>query len=444
MHSSHVSRRSFLACTGAAAVLSAASWSRVHGAGNKLRVASVGTGGKGTSDLNGVAASPEVQVVGLCDIDPSEKHLGWAAKKFTDAKTYADWRRLIDDEKNFDALIVSTPDHMHAPVALPAMQLRKHIFCQKPLTHTVHEARQMRKAAAKYNLVTQMGNQVQSSENYRTAVKLVHDGAIGKVKAVHSWQAGGVRWRLVDDRPAGSDPIPAGLNWDNWLGVAKERPFKEKLYHSFNWRAWQDFSNGQLGDFGCHILDPVFLALKLTAPSTILAKAAPMNNETWSKWSTVDYTFPGTELTAGSIPVTWYDGEGQLPPAEVTALVGSMKLPGSGSILIGEKGNLLIPHGSAMPKLLPEEKFASYKIDPQPKGDHYVAWADACRGIGKTVSNFDYAGNLTESVLLGTIAIRRPGETLTWDAEKLTFANNAAATTLVTKPYRKGWEPAWV
>lgn len=438
---SRLTRRSFIAAS--AASLSALSYSRVLGAGGKLRVASIGCGGKGKSDLDGVAASPEVQVVALCNIDSTEPHLGWAAKKYTAAKTYADWRRTLDDEKNFDAVIVSTPDHMHAPIALPAMHLRKHVFCQKPLTHTVHEARQMTLAAKKYNLVTQMGNQVQSSDNYRTAVKLVHDGAIGKVKAVHSWQSGNLRWLLVDDRPAGSDPIPEGLNWSNWLGVAPERPYKKEIYHSFNWRAWQDYSNGQLGDFGCHILDPVFMALKLTAPTTIKATAAPMNKEVWYKWSVVEYVFPGTEITDGKpVPVTWYDGFEKMPPPEALGAAAKVaKLPGSGSVIHGTKGSLLVPHGREMPSVVTNP---SFKFEPQPKGDHYVAWADACRGVGKATSNFDYSGPLTEAVLLGTIAIRRPGESLTWNSAKLQFANNAAANALVTKPYRKGWEPAWV
>src|SRR4051794_10914136 len=293
-----LSRRSFLQA-GAASVLGAASWSRVYGANETLRVAAVGTGGKGWDDVTHVSASPHVRYVALCDIDESDQHLGRAAKKFPDAKTLTDWRRLLDAGKEFDALTVSTPDHMHAPVSLPAMQLGKHVFCQKPLTHTLFEARQMRLAARKYRVVTQMGNQIQSHEFYRTAVKLVHDGVIGKVKEVHSWQAGAMRWMLVDDRPPGSDPVPPTLKWDDWLGVAPERPYKEKIYHPFAWRAWQDFSNGQLGDFGCHIPDPVFLALGLTAPTTVRAESSPLNKEVWYKWSVVHYEFPGTDRTAG-------------------------------------------------------------------------------------------------------------------------------------------------
>src|SRR5262245_4375682 len=297
-----LSRRRFLqrvGAGGAAAVLTAASWSRVRGANEKLRLASVGVGGKGWSDLTGVAASPQVTVVALCDLDDTEKHMGQAATTFPDAAKLADWRRLLDRAKEFDAVTVSDPDHPHTPLAMAAMSLGKHVFWQKPLTHTVFEARQMRLAAKKAGVVTQMGNQIQSHEAYRTAVKLVRDSVLGKVKEVHSWQAGTMRWRLVDDRPPGTDPIPATLrNWDHWLGTAPERPYKEKLYHPWSWRAWQDFSNGQLGDFGCHILDPVFTALDLTAPTTVRGESSPLNREVWSSWCTVNYEFPGTAFTA--------------------------------------------------------------------------------------------------------------------------------------------------
>jgi len=416
----------------------------VYGANDRLRVAAVGCGGKGRSDIEGVAASPRVAYVALCDIDETEKHLGWAAKKFPHAKTFTDWRKLLDGAKEFDAVTVSTPDHMHAPVSLPMMQLGKHVHCQKPLTHTIHEARQMRLAARKYGVVTQMGNQIQSHEAYRTAVKLVHDGAIGKVKEVHSWQAGTMRWMLVDDRPAGVDKIPETVHWDEWIGTAPERPFKERIYHPFNWRAWQDFSNGQLGDFGCHILDPVFVALGLSAPISVKGESSPLNREVWYKWSVVSYEFPGTERTAGkTLKLTWYDGPGKLPPAERLNLPADVKPPQAGSLLIGEKGLLLIPHVAA-PQLLPKEKFADFKLEKVAGGDHYVGWADACRGEGKTTSHFDYSGPLTETVLLGTVAMRVPGETLKWDAARLKVTNSEQADALLRKKYRKGWEPSWI
>ncbi len=446
MPSSLLTRRRFLqaGAAGMASALTAASWARAAGANEKLRLASVGVGGKGWEDLTRVAASPQVTVVALCDVDESAGFLGRAAEKFPAAKRFDDWRRLLDAAKEFDALTVSTPDHMHAPVSLPAMHLGKHVHCQKPLTHSLFEARQMRLAARKYGVVTQMGNQIQSDTTYRTAVKLVHDGAIGKVKEVHSWQAGAMRWLLTSDRPAGADPVPASLHWDEWLGVAPTRPYKAQIYHPFNWRAWQAFSNGQLGDFGCHILDPVFLSLGLTAPTTVRGESSPLNREVWYRWSVVHYEFPGTERTAGkTLPLTWYDGEGKYPPRDRLGLAADFKLPGAGSLLLGEKGSLLIPH-VAMPRLLPEEQFKDYAVEKVPSVDHYTGWADACRGIGKTTSHFDYAGPLTETVLLGTVAIRVPGEALRWDAENLRVPNSPAADALLRKTYRAGWEPAWV
>ncbi len=439
-----LSRRRFLHHAAGATALTAANWASVHGANEQLRLASVGVGGKGWSDLNGVAASPGVTVVALCDLDDTREHMGQAARKFSKAARYTDWRKLLDHHKEFDALTVSTPDHMHAPIALAAMALGKHVFCQKPLTHSVHEARQMRLAARKYGVVTQMGNQIQSHEAYRTAVKLVHDGVIGKVKEVHSWQAGSMRWLLVPDRPTGEDPVPETLHgWDNWLGVAPARPFKKTIYHAWNWRAWQDFSNGQLGDFGCHILDPVFLALGLTAPTSIRGRCSPLNREVWYTWSVVEYEFPGTARTTGNLKLTWYDGEGRFPPREKLGLAADVKLPGSGSLLLGEKGTLLIPHVAA-PRLLPGDAFAGYKIETVPAVDHYVSWADACRGAGKTTSHFDYAGPLTETVLLGTVALRVPDETLRWDPAAMKVTNSSKADALLRKTYRKGWEPAWV
>ncbi len=440
------SRRVFLknsVVAGSVISLSALSWSRVYGANGRLRVASVGVGGKGWSDLNATANTSKVQVVALCDIDESKEHMGRAAEKFADARRYTDWRKLFEDDRDFDAVIVSTPDHMHAPISLPAMQLGKHVQCQKPLTHTVYEARQMQLAARKHKVVTQMGNQIQSYSEYRTAVSLVHSGVIGRVREVHSWQSGAMGWILVDDRPAGSEPVPSTIHWDQWLGVAPTRPYIPKIYHAFNWRAWRDFSNGQLGDFGCHILDPVFMALKLTAPTSVRAAASGMNNEIWYRQSTVAYEFPGTEYTASNtIRVTWYDGEKHLPARDVLGIGQSVKLPGSGSILLGEKGSMIIPH-VGKPILLPEEKFADYKIEPVPARDHYVSWAHACLGEDKTTSHFDYSGPLTESVLLGTIAIRHPETSLAWDSASMKLTGAPTAQDMLTKKYRAGWEPNW-
>jgi predicted dehydrogenase len=405
----------------------------------RLNIASIGTGGKGWSDLTETAKSPHVNVVALCNVDESAQHLGRAAEAYPKARRYTDWRRLLDDARDIDAVLVSTPDHMHAPIALAAIALGKHVHCQKPLTHTVAEARQLRLAAKRAGIVTQMGNQIQSHEAYRTAVQVVHDGVIGKVQEVYSWQSGPMQWLLEGDRPAGSDPVPATLHWDNWLGVAPARPYKANIYHPFNWRAWQDFSNGQLGDFGCHILDPVFMALELTAPLTIRAEAPPINREVWTKNSTVYYEFPGTARTAdATLKLTWYDGQGAKPPRELLGVPDGFELYGAGSLLKGEKGTMVIPH-FALPKLFPAERFADYKFPEVGSRNHYVSWADACRGEGTTTSHFDYSGPLTEAVLLGTVAIRVPHETLKWDAAETKITNSSDASSLLTKTYRDGW-----
>lgn len=441
-----ISRRSILKgalASGAALSLSASSYSRVLGANGRLRVASVGTGGKGWGDLLGVAASPSVDISALCDVDSSAEHLGRAAEKFPKAKTYADWRKLVDD-KDFDGIIVSTPDFMHAPISLAAMHLGKHVFCQKPLTHTVHEARQMQLAAQKYKLVTQMCNQIQSHTAYRTAVAWVHEGVLGKVKEVHSWQAGLPSWRAIAVPSPGSDPVPSTVNWDLWQGVAPETKYKTELYHPFNWRGWQHFGTGQLGDFGCHILDPVFKALKLTAPTSLKVSAPELPAEIWTDSCTVKYQFPGTEYTAGSsIPVTWYDASGFAPPREkFLNIPADAKLPNAGSVLVGEKGDLVIPHFST-PIFYPSsgEKPA---LESVPSVDHYTQWADACLGQGETTSHFDYASPLTETVLLGTVGIRFPEQDLHWDSKAARITNVEKANAFLTKEYRKGWEPAWV
>lgn len=442
------SRRGFMrrmAIAGSAIALPAVSYSRVLGANEKLNLASVGTGGKGASDLNGVAASPAVQVVALCDIDSSQKHLGWAAEKYTQARQIADWRELLDQSKDIDAIAVSTPDFMHAPIALAAMQLGKHVFCQKPLAHTVHESRQMRLAADKYKVVTQMGNQIQSHSAYRTAVAWVHAGLIGKVKEVHSWQGGSPTWPRAIERPEGSDPVPAHVRWDLWQGVASERPYKEAMYHPFNWRGWQAYGTGQLGDFACHILDPVFKSLQLSSPVDLVASAPALLADSWTDRAQVRYRFPATAYTVGpTIDVTWYDAVGALPPREKLANVpADYRLPGAGSVLVGELGSLVIPH-VADPKLFPVEKFSNQELPKVGSVDHYVQWADACRGEGTTTSAFDYSGPLTEAVLLGTVAIRVPEKTLIWQRDSMRFTNMPAAEQWLSKPYRKGWEPTWI
>ncbi len=437
----HIDRRDFLrAAAVGAAHLAVAPYARALDLNGKLRVAAIGTGNRGQADLLAVAASPRVEVAALCDVDQSQAHFGWAVERYPKAAQFSDFRRLLDKPELFDAVIVATPDHMHAPIALPAMELGKHVFCQKPLTHTVGEARQMRDAAERHSVVTQMGNQIQSHRAYRTAVKLVHDGAIGKVRQVHSWQSGDMEWLPAEPPPAGADPVPAELDWNLWLGVAPHRPFKRALYHPKNWRGWQDFGSGQLGDFGCHIFDPVFMALELGSPRTVEADAPPLGDEIWAPRCEVAYQFPGTARTSGeSLPLTWYDGQGHKPDRAALGLPDSYELPHAGSVLLGEDGTMVIPHW-AEPKLFPEEKFRDFAMPMLEDVDHFTSWVDACLGDGRTTSHFAYAGPLTEAVLLGVIALRFPHEQLQWDSRAGRFTHHADATARVGKEYRRGWE----
>lgn len=436
-----LNRRGFLQISAtSAAALYATRSARAFDLNGKLRLAAIGTGGKGQDDLLSVAANPRCEVVALCDVDHSPEFFGWAVEKFPKADQYADFRRLLDKADSFDAVTVSTPDHMHAPIAVAAMRLGKHVFCQKPLTHTVAEARRMREVAQQNNVITQMGNQIQSHLVYRTAVRLLQDGAIGKVREVHAWQSGSMDWLPKNSHPpSGADPVPQSLNWDLWLGVAPERPYKARLYHPKNWRGWRDFGGGQLADFACHILDPVFMGLGLGAPNTVEADAPPLDGQIWTPKSTVVYEFPGTERTASdTLPLTWRDGRGHKPPREGLGLPRDYDLPHAGSVLVGQQGTMVIPHYD-MPVLFPKEKFAEFKMPEVGEVNHYTSWVDACLDKGQTSSNFAYAGPLTEAVLLGVVAIQFPKEQLHWDAKSGEVTHHADATARLTKEYRKGW-----
>jgi predicted dehydrogenase len=449
---SRASRRKFLATsTAAMATVTILPSGLLKGAPNeKPNIAAVGVGGKGWGDITETSKDGAANVVAFCDVDNSGNRggkkqtggFGAAAEKWPDAKRYTDWREMLDKEgKRLNGVTISTPDHMHAPVTMTAMQLGLATYTQKPLTRTIHEARQLTLAARKAKTVTQMGNQGHSGVSYRTLVQLVQDGAIGKIKEAHTWSNRPIWDTHGIDRPAGSSPIPANLNWDLWLGVAPERPYVEKVYHPFAWRGWYDFGAGALGDMGCHIIDPVYWSLELDAPKRVWYEGPAPKAETFPKSETIYYEFAGTKHTAGStVRVLWYDG-GLLPAAELAQLPAGAKLPTNGILLLGEKGVLLCEHGGA-PKLLPEDKFKDFEMPKLERRDHYLDWTNAIRGEGKTTSNFDYAGPLTETVLLGTIASRFPSEHLEWDSANLRFTNVPKANEFVRQPYRKGWEVA--
>lgn len=344
---------------------------------------------------------------------------------------------LAKEAGAIDSVNVTTPDHMHAPIAMSAIAAGKHVYCQKPLTHEVYETRQLTLAARRKKVVTQMGIQIHADVTYRMAVILIQEGAIGKVKEWHSWQ-GGTPWPR-SGRPDGADPVPATFLWDNWLGVAPERPFKADVYHPTKWRGWQDFGTGVLGDFACHIFDPVFTAIAPGAVLKVSAETAEPNAETWPAWNVVRFEMKGSKYTQGeTINATWYDGK--QPPIELAQMPEGYNLPGSGSLIVGVEGVMVLPHWAG-PQLYPLEKFRAY---PRPKDlghvDHYHQWVDACMGKGQTGAGFDYAGPLTEAVLLATIAVRTQGAQLEWDTNALKFTNNPDANRLIKRIYRPGWQ----
>jgi predicted dehydrogenase len=352
---------------------------------------------------------------------------------------YQDWRVLLDKEgKSLDTVNVSTPDHMHAPIAASALQLGINVYCQKPLTHDVFESRRLTELAREKKLVTQMGIQRHSSVEYRSAVKLIQDGAIGPVKEVHTWS--NKKWGDSAPRPDTSDPVPATLNWDLWLGVCQQRPYVGGgYYHPSNWRKRLDFGTGTFGDMGCHIYDPAFKALALTAPLSVRSEGPQPTEHNWANDAIVHYVFPGTKFTADStVRVTWYDGV-QRPPQSVLDQLGKHQAPGQGSIFLGTKGIMVLPH-STTPILLPEERFKDHPRPQLEEVDHWHQFVEAVRGNGQTSANFDYAGPLTEAVLLGGVASRFPKVTLEWDAARLRFANVEEASRLIRRTYRQGWE----
>jgi len=411
----------------------------------KLRVASCGIGGMGWSDINNIHSSGKATIVAICDVD--KHNIANAAKKFPDARVYSDFREMLAKEaKEIDAVQVSTPDHMHAPIAMTAMNLGKHVYVQKPMAHEVYECRQLAKVAAEKKLVTQMGIQIHAHIAYRSAVQMIQEGIIGKVTEVHSWsnkEWGGPK----EGRPATSDPVPENLNWELWLGTAPERPYAKGVYHQSNWRKWVDFGTGTQGDMACHIVDPVFSALKLTHPTLVWSEGPTPWPENWPLAGTVHYEFPATEFTAGPLKYTWYNGQRK---PDVALLLGEAETkrtnpkpqvtyPGQGSIFVGEKGNLLLEHiGGA--RLYPYEKFVGTKKPDLKNVDHYHQWVSACLGDGTTGAPFSYSAPLTEAVLMGLVTSYFPGEKMNWDTDKLMFTNHEKANTKLRRTYRKGWE----
>ncbi len=408
---------------------------------SKLQMAAIGTAGKGLSDTRLTADHDQVRYVAFCDVDLARTEEVSTLQPET--PVFQDFREMFAKVgDSIDAVTVSTPDHMHAYIALDAMRRGKHVFCQKPLTHNVWESRQMRRQAAKSKVITRLGNQIHSHTYYRTAVQAIQSGKIGKVTRVHSWvNAPGHGKSGHIDRPKNPPSIPKTLDWDLWLGVAPKRPYGgDRVYHPWGWRDWQDFGSGALGDFGCHILDPIFTALNLKgAPIEIKAEHTGMNDEVWPAQSTVYYLFPGSEYTdKDKIRITWYNG-GLSPSNGGSHVPKDIALPKSGSLIIGESGTLVLPHVDA-PRFYPAEKFPEGSVDVAKDLNHYHGFVDGCISGIQPSDGFDYAGPLTEAVLLGNIAQRFEDETLLWEPKSMIFKNRPEANKYVSRNYRSGWE----
>ncbi|MBY0229429.1 MAG: Gfo/Idh/MocA family oxidoreductase [Gemmataceae bacterium] len=414
----------------------------------KINVAAIGVGGKGGSDCDHAAKFGNL--VAICDID--EKFLDAKAKKFPKAQKFFDFRELIGKlGDKIDAVVVSTPDHTHAPACSLAMRAGKHVYCQKPLTHSVHEARTLRELARSSKVCTQMGNQGTAHGQFRSSVELLRSGALGAIKEVHLWTNRPV-WPqapAITKRPPEAE-VPKHVHWDLWLGPAPERPYAKTYYHDFKWRGWWDFGTGALGDMACHTANMPFMGLKLSAPSTISAEAGDVNPETYPSWAKVSFTFalPGV---AEPIPVTWYegkrDGKRVLPPLEL--LQGKKGFSDSGSLIVGENATVYSPddYGQVLELI---GKGAKDLKKPEPtlprrKGDQdeqqKAEWFEAiAKGDPKAaLSNFDYAGTLTEAILLGNVAIRS-GKKLEYDGKKGEITNVAEANKLLSREYRSGWK----
>lgn len=413
-------------------------------ANGRLRTAHIGLGSMGMADLDAISSHDLVDVVALCDVD--SEALAKAKALHPGAKTFADYRQMLKEMKNdIDAVIVSTPDHTHAPASIMAMKMDKPVYCQKPLTHHVSEARAMKKLAEKKNLVTQMGIQVHSFYDYKLATLLIQSGIIGKVHTVRAWSP--KNWGFDGPAPAGSDPIPANLNWNLWQGTAPERPYKNGYYHPGNWRKILDYGCGTLGDMGVHIFDTPYNALELDVPMTIVNECRKPTGFGFPEHNTVTYEFPGTKYTADTLKWVWYDGEGAPASHADLRLPNNEKLPDQGAMFMGETGRLLLPHFQQLPRLIVDGKYKQMDIakfnlgapvkdyDSESK-KHYHQFVDACLGKDECSAPFSYSARLTETILLGVIAGRFPNQTLHWDSKKARFSENEANQYLDGK-YRK-------
>ena len=441
-------RRQFLAGAGASAAACTIIPRAVLGgegqpaANDKINIAGIGVGGRGWADISGVRSE---NIVALCDVDL--RKTGRAYKEFPAAKRFRDFRKMFDEmEKQIDAVTIGTPDHTHAPACMDAIKRGKHVYCEKPLAHSVHEIRVLQRAAKDHKVITQVGNQGHSSETIRMFCEWIWDGAIGKVTEVHAscnaFASVYSQIRFVD-KVNEKHEVPPELDWDLWLGPAQLRPYNP-MYVPWNWRGWMPFGTGCIGDWICHVVDPSYWALDLGAPCTVQAEV-----DDYDPKAHADVYPPGTQVTyefpakgeRGPVKLVWYDGARKAPrPKE---LEEGRNPPGTGAIVIGTEGTITHgSHGAGGVRLIPETQMQAYqqpeKTIPRVSG-HHQDWLIAMREGRQAGSNFDYGGSMTELALLGAIAIKFPGVKLKWDAMAVKFTNHEEANQYINRPYRKGW-----
>lgn len=433
-----ISRRDMLRTAAVAAGVwttsGSSTWAQSKSPNEKLNIAGIGIGGRGAADVSGAAHE---NIVALCDVD--EQRGGKTFEQHPQAKRYKDFRKLLDEMHNqIDAVVVGTPDHTHAVAGVMAMKLGKHCYCEKPLTHSVYEARIMAQVARQNKLVTQMGTQIHAGANYRRAVELVKSGAIGPVQEVHVWLNANFKGPPTPtdmqqpDAPADRPPVPPTLDWDLWLGPAAERPYNP-VYVPGRWRGWWNFANGTLGDFFCHYCDLAFWALDLRHPAAVESQG-PVHPESAARWTIARHEFPAR----GELPpvtLTWYNGGGY------PALVKEKQIPqwANAVLFIGAKGMLIADYGKH--QLLPADQFRDFQrpdpFIPDSIG-HHREWTEACKSGGPTTCNFEYSGALTEAALLSNVALR-VGRKLTWDAANLKAIGCPEADAFLRREYRQGW-----
>ncbi len=447
-----VSRRNFIRTTATAAI--AAPWilkSCTSGDSQGiLNHACIGVGGMGWGDLQQFKSHPNVRISALCDVDTTR--LKKAAELVPEARTYTDWRELLRQEAGqLDSVNVTVPDHNHFPIAWQAIREGLHVYCQKPMCHDVAEVRKLTEASTEHGVITQLGTQHASSANDRQAVLRLKEGVVGKVKHIYlcSNRPGAIEnYRLPGPRPEEGQAPPADLNWDLWIGTAPERPYAPEIYHPMLWRSWLDFGTGWSGDIGCHIFDAVWKGLNLKPPKTVIAEVqeswaqSPARRaDAWPQSNHITWIFPGNDLTESrELPIEWFDGN-FFPPKEIMDLFDGDVYPPESAMIVGTEGALLVQHGGGQ-VLLPRDKFAREKLPEMEDGNHYHHFVDACLGGENTASHFAQSGPMTEAILLGTVALRMPGQLLEWDSGKMEFPNAPGANAYIRRTYRDGWNIA--